>query len=86
MDIEQIFAAEVFNAPRTAANACKAGMPQTVPDIIGMALTDIWAFYSAGHFSREHISAIVDKYVAYDANDEPWPRDDLAWGNVVPLR
>ncbi len=85
MDIEQSFAAAVFNARRQAAEYGKSGVYQTVPDIIGMALTDIWAFYTAGRFGREHITAIVDKYVRYDAKDDPWPRDDADWGNVVRL-
>lgn len=83
MDIEQIFAAEVFNAKRTAAEYEKSGVHQTVPDIISMALTDIWAFYSAGHFSRDHIDSIVEKYVRYDADDQPWPRDDIDWSSAV---
>lgn len=86
MDIENIFAAEVFNARRTAAEYEKSGVHQTVPDIVSMALTDIWAFRTAGHFSSDYIAAIVDKYVRYDGNDEPWPRDDVDWGNVVALR
>jgi hypothetical protein len=86
MDIENIFAAEVFNARRTVAEYAEAGVHQTVPDIVSMALTDLWAFRTAGHFSSDDIAAIVDKYVRYDVDDEPWPRDDVDWGNVLPLR
>ena len=83
MDIEQVFAAEVFNAQRKAAEYKQAGISQTVSDIVSIALTDIWAFYAAGHFSRDYIGAIVDKYVRYDDTDEPRPRDDIDWRNVV---
>ncbi len=86
MDIENTFAAEVFNATRTAAACTAAGLPQSASDVIGGALSDIWAFHTAGHFSQDDIARIVDKYVRYDANDEPWPRDDIEWRNVVRLR
>lgn len=80
MDIENIFAAEVFNARRTAA---EAGSTQTVTDLVSMALSDLCAFYTAGHISRERFDAIASKYVRYDADDEPWPRDDVDWMSVV---
>lgn len=54
-----------------------------MPEIVSLALSDLWAFYTAGHFSREHLDAIVDKYVRYDAEDEPWPRDDIDWSSAV---
>lgn len=85
MDLENTFAANVFNAPRIAAEFAKAGIAQSVPDVISMALTDLWAFRTAGHFSSDYIATIVDKYVRYDANDEAWPRDDIDWGNMVAL-
>jgi hypothetical protein len=79
MDIESIFAAEIFNAPKEAALAQKHGFPSTVSDVVAGALADLW------HYDNTRAQAIADKYVWYDADDNPWPRDDIDWGNVVAL-
>jgi hypothetical protein len=80
MDIESTFAAEVFNAPKAAAAARKHGIRQTTSDQISCALADLW------QFDATRAQAIADKYVWYDADDNPQPRTDIDWGNVVALR
>jgi hypothetical protein len=80
MDIESIFAAAVFNAPKAAAEMCKHGIRQTTSDQISCALADLW------QFDGSRAQAIADKYVWYDADGEPQQRTDIDWGNVVALR
>jgi hypothetical protein len=79
MNIEQIFAADVFNAPRVAAEARKRGYPQTVSDVVDGALCDLW------QYDRARAQAIANKWVYYDADGNPWPRKDIDWGNVAPI-
>ena len=68
MDIEQIFAAEVFSA-RGKPNAS---------DIVAGALCDLW------QFDYGTAKKVAPKYT-YWIGDEPFPRDDIDWGNVVAL-
>jgi len=76
---EQTFAAEIFNAEKSAAVARKHGFPSTVSDVVAGALCDLW------QQNGPRAQAIADKYVRYDKDANPWPRDDIDWGNVVPI-
>jgi hypothetical protein len=77
MDIESIFAAEIFNAEKTAAEQRKYGFPCTTSDVIQTARSDLWMYDS----SRAH--DIETKYICWDADENPQKRTDIAWGNVV---
>jgi hypothetical protein len=79
MNIEQIFAAEVFGAEKEAAEARKQGIPQTASDVIDMALSDLW------QFDNTRADRISKKYVCFEADDKPQRRTDIDWGNVVPI-
>jgi hypothetical protein len=80
MDIEQIFAAEVFGAESQAADLRKHGIPQTASDVISGALADLW------QFDNTRADSISKRYVYYDADDKPQRRTDTDWGNIVALR
>jgi hypothetical protein len=80
MNAEQIFAAEVFNAEKTAAELGKQGIPSTATDIIVGALAELWQFDNA------RADGISKKYVYYDAHERPQRREDVDWGNVVAIR
>ena len=80
MDIEQILAAAVFNAPKAAAELRKRGFRQTTADQVYCALAELW------QFDGSRAQAIADGYVWWDADGEPQQRTDIDWGNVVALR
>jgi hypothetical protein len=79
MNAEQIFAAEVFNAEKTAAEARKHGIRNTASDVIGGALGALW------QYDASRADEIAKRYVYWDANDYPQRRTDIDWGNVVAL-
>jgi hypothetical protein len=83
MTIEQSFAAAVANARGYAKLANTAGFPQSVPDQVNCALMELWEC-STATLSRGDIHAIADRYVEWDDQNEPWPRQLAA--NIVPLR
>jgi hypothetical protein len=85
MNIEQVFAAEVFSAEKEAAEARKQGIPQTASDVIGGALADLWPMGYALGYRRDDIQAIADRYVFWDKQERPWPRP-AATDNVVTLK
>lgn len=77
MDIESIFAAEVFNAARNAKIATTHGCPQTEADQIEGALINLW------QYDRVSAQAIADKYVELV---DGVPRARAFGGDVTPLR
>ena len=82
--LEVAFALEIAAAPRRAAIATAAGVPQTVSDMIDGALCNLYASCGAIGYSSEQIAAIVDRHVVFDSDGQPAPRvvNDV---NVVTL-
>lgn len=77
MDIEQIFAAEIFSAERNAKIHTAHGFAQTAADQIEGALADLW------QYEPERAQAIADKYVE---RVDGVPRVREFGGDVVALR
>ena len=79
MDIEQVFAAEVFNAASQATTLQQQGIGSSASDFIDMALCDLW------QMAPSQAQAIAETYVFWDEQGRPWPRP-AASGNVLSLR
>lgn len=77
MNIEQIFAAEVFSARRNAAITRKHGLQQTEADQIEGALADLWRHNPA------HAQEIAERHVEWI---DDVPRARATGGDVVPIR
>ena len=78
MDIEQSFAAEVFNAEHEAKLATAHGYPTTAAEQIEGALADLWQYEPAG------AQAIAARYVEW-VDGVPRARA-FERGKVVALR
>lgn len=79
MDIEQLFAARVLDAPRQAALLRKHGFPGCVSERVQTALIELWAWVP------DEAHEISTRYVEWDEEDRPRPRPQQAQ-NVVSIR
>lgn len=84
MNIEQTFAAEVFNAAGDAAVCRKHGRSYSVSDAVHAALVTLWKCGRDMGFSRSQLDGIANRYVIWGANDQPSPR--VFAGNIVRFR
>ena len=80
MNIEQRFAAQVFNAKCQAAIARQCGTPDGSSDLIIMALAELWQF--APFAANE----IADHWVTWDPDGRPRPSESAFDGKIVALR
>jgi hypothetical protein len=83
MDIEQVFAAEIFGAESTAALIRKHGWPQTTADMILGALVDFRECGRALGYPASWLAEIEAGLIEWDGDI---PRARPMAGNVVALR
>ena len=74
MDIELIFAAQVFNAEKSAADWRKHGIMQTTSDQVCAVYDDFWQCGIAMGYDPDELTKIANRYIEWDESDEPWPR------------
>ena len=87
MEIEAKFAAVVASARGRTRLADAEGAEQRVTEVLIIALCDLWDEGTAAGFSPTQIEAIANRYLEWDANNDPWPKpSDLPDGNVVAFR
>jgi hypothetical protein len=77
-DIEQVFAAHVFNAERNAAAVRATGWRQTAADQVACALAELW------QKAPDRAAEISGRYVVYDNAGNAWPRN-CDRGNIATL-
>jgi hypothetical protein len=71
MDLEEIFAAEVF-----AAEADAAWTGIDVRDLVAAALADLWTSGTAEGWDRDQIQALADRYTT-DGLPRPFDRSNV---------
>ena len=87
MEIEAKFAAIVASARGKTMLVDAEGIQQRVTEILVFALCDLWDEGTAAGFSANQIETIANRYVGWDANNDPWPKpSDMPDGNVVVFR
>jgi hypothetical protein len=77
-DIEQVFAAQVFNAERDAATARANGCAKTAADQVAAALFELW------QKAPDRAAEMSGRYTIYDSAGNAWPRN-FDRGNIAPL-
>ena len=80
MNIEQRFAAQVFNAKCQAAIARRCGTPDGSSELIIMALAELWQFAPLA------ANEIADHWVTWGPDGRPRPLESAFDRKIVALR
>ena len=73
-EIEAKFAAVVASARGRSRLDDAEGTEQRVTEVVIIALCDLWDEGTAAGFSPTQIETIANRYLEWDANNDPWPK------------